>query len=280
MVLQPDFLSCGVDPAVGLRAVAVHVPPGPRDATVAHQVGDLVGGLREQGPEVPLHVVVAQPVVRAAFLRSDEVLELHRVLDEEDRGVVADEIVVAFGGVELDREPARVPPGVGGSPLPRHGREPNDQAGRGAGLEHRRLGELAYVVRHLEPAECAAALGVRLPLRDPLPVELGHLLDQVAVLEQDRAAGADGQRMLVALDRDAGIVVVGLDWSVVMRAPPSWMEPGPCWTQGPVTSPSPSVQTSSSSAPSAPCIEATGEPDVRVPRRSRRGGREPGSDLP
>ena len=205
MVLQPDFLSAGVDPAVGLGAVAVHVPPGPRDAAVAHQVGDLVRGLRGQGPEVPLHVVVAQPVVGAALLRADEVLELHRVLDEEHRGVVADQVVVALGGVELDREPARVPPGVGGSPLPRHGREPDDQPGRGAGLEHGRLGELADVVRHLEPAECAAALGVRLPLRDPLAVELGHLLDQVAVLEQDRATGADGQRVLVALDRDAGV---------------------------------------------------------------------------
>ena len=209
MVLQPDFLARGVDPAVGLRAVAVHVPPGPRDPSVAHQVRDLVRRLRGQGPEVPLHVVVAQPVVGPALLRADEVLELHRVLDEEDRGVVADQVVVALGGVELHREPARVAPGVGGSPLPRHGREPDDQAGGGAGLEHGRLGELADVVRHLEPAERAAALGVRLPLRDPLPVELGHLLDQVAVLQQDRATGADGQRVLVALDRDA---CVGRGW--------------------------------------------------------------------
>ena len=59
----------GVDPAVGVAAVAVHVPPGARDAPVAHQPSDLVRRLRGQRPEVPLHVVVAQAVVGAALLR-------------------------------------------------------------------------------------------------------------------------------------------------------------------------------------------------------------------
>src|SRR6185312_690196 len=74
-----------------------------------------------------------------------------------------------------------------------------------ARLEYRGLGVGADVAGDLEPAERAAALGVRLPLLDPLPVEVGHLLDQVTVLQQDRAARADGQRIRVALDRDAGI---------------------------------------------------------------------------
>ena len=211
VVLDPELLARGVDPHVGVRAVPVHVPPGPRDAAVTHQPGDLVRRLRGQRPEVPLHVVVAQVVVGAALLRADEVLELHRVLDEEDRGVVPDHVVVALGGVELQREAARVAPGVGAAPLPRHGGEPDQRVGPGAGLEHRRLGVGADVVRHLEVAERAAALGVRLALRDPLAVEVGHLLDQVVVLEQDRAVGTDGQRMLVALDRRAGIGRGGLD---------------------------------------------------------------------
>jgi hypothetical protein len=55
-------------------------------------------------------------------------------------------------------------------------------------------------------AERAAALGVRLPLRYPLAVEVSHLLKQVVVLKQDRTVGSYRQRVLVALDRDAGIV--------------------------------------------------------------------------
>jgi hypothetical protein len=54
-------------------------------------------------------------------------------------------------------------------------------------------------------AERAAALGVRLALRDALPVEVGHLLDQIVILQQNRAVGSDRQRVLVTGYRDAGI---------------------------------------------------------------------------
>ena len=64
---------------------------------------------------------------------------------------------------------------------------------------------LADVLGHLEEPVRAAALGVDDPLGHPLAVELRHLLDQVVVLEQDRPVGADGQRMLVARRRDAGV---------------------------------------------------------------------------
>ncbi len=60
-------------------------------------------------------------------------------------------------------------------------------------LEYGGLGVGADVLGDLEVAEGAAALGVGLALRDALPVEVRHLLDQVVVLQQDRAVGADGQ---------------------------------------------------------------------------------------
>ena len=211
VVLHPEPLARGADPHVGVRAVPVHVPPGPRDAAVAHQPGHLVRRLRGQGPEVPLHVVIAQVVIRAPLLRADEVLELQRVAHEEDRGVVPDHVVVALGRVELQREAARVPPGIGAAPLTRHGGEPDQRVRTGAGLEHRGPGVGADVLRHLEVPERAAALGVRLTLGDPLAVEVRHLLDQVVVLEQDRAVGAHGERMLVALNRRAGIGCRRLD---------------------------------------------------------------------
>jgi hypothetical protein len=66
-----------------------------------------------------------------------------------------------------------------------------------AGLEHRRPGVFADIGDHLEVAESATALGMRLPLRGAFPVDLGHLLDQVMILQQDRAVGAERQRVLV-----------------------------------------------------------------------------------
>ena len=162
--------------------------------------------LRGQRPEVPLHVVVAQVVGGHPFLAADEVLELHRVAHEEHRGVVTDHVEVALAGVELQREAARVAPGVWAATLTGHRGEPGHHLGLRAGRKHRRLGELADVLGHLEVAERAAALGVGLALRNAFPVEVGHLFDQVVVLQQNRAVGPDGERMLDARDRVPGVV--------------------------------------------------------------------------
>ena len=61
--------------------------------------------------------MVAQVVVGAALLGTDEVLELHRIADEEYRRVVPDHVVVALTGVELQRETPRVAPRVGAAAL-------------------------------------------------------------------------------------------------------------------------------------------------------------------
>jgi hypothetical protein len=54
-------------------------------------------------------------------------------------------------------------------------------------------------------AERATAFGVRLTLRDPLAVEVGHLLDQIVIVEQNRAIRPHGQRELIAGHRNTGI---------------------------------------------------------------------------
>src|SRR3546814_18533957 len=91
VILHPELLAAGVDPHVGVRAVAVHVAPGARQPALAHDVGDLVGALGIVGPEIPLHVVVAESGIGKPLLAADEVRELHRVAQEEARSVVADQ---------------------------------------------------------------------------------------------------------------------------------------------------------------------------------------------
>ena len=205
VVLHPVLLAGLVDPEVGVRPVAVHVAVGLRDAAVTHQVGHLVRRLGVQAPEVPLHVVVAQAGAAATLLRADEVRELHRVADEEDRGVVADEVVVALGRVELQREAARVAPGVGGALLAGDGGEARQHLGLHAGLEERGLGVLRDVLGGLELTERTRALGVHVALRHALAVEVRHLVQEVDVVQQDRAVGADRQRVAVAGRGGAGV---------------------------------------------------------------------------
>ena len=65
-------------------------------------------------------------VVRLGLHGVDEVGELHRVLDEEHRDVVADEVPVALVGVELHREAAHVARGVGRAALAGDGREAHE----------------------------------------------------------------------------------------------------------------------------------------------------------
>ena len=205
VVLHPEDLVSGIDPAVGVAAVAIHVPPALGDAPIAHQPGHLMRGLRRETPEVPLHVVVPQVGCGHALLRPDEVLELQRVAHEEDRRVVADHVEVASGRIELQRESARVPPGVWAAALAGDGGEPDQRVGLGARRKHLGSGVFADVVGHFEVAERATALGMRLAFRDAFPVELGHLLDQVVILQQDRTVGADRQRLFVTGCGDARV---------------------------------------------------------------------------
>jgi hypothetical protein len=56
-----------------------------------------------------------------------------------------------------------------------------------------------------QPPEGARTLGVGLAFGHAFAVELRQLLDEVMVVQGDRSVRPDGQRVLVALDRDAGI---------------------------------------------------------------------------
>ncbi len=205
VVLHPVPLAGLVHPHVGVRGVAVHGAPALRQAAVTHQVGDLVRGLRVLRPEIPLHRGVAQPRVGQALLGADEVGELHRITQEEDGGVVADQVEVALGGVELQREAADVTPGVGGAELTGDGREAVQHAGLDARLEEGGLGVLRDVLGGLELAEGAGALRVRATLGHVHPVEVSEGLDEMVVVQQDRAVRADRQRVAVADCWDAGL---------------------------------------------------------------------------
>ncbi len=206
VVLDPEDLAGLVVPLVGVRAVPVHVAQRGRDAPVTEEPGHLVRRLGREAPEVPDVVRLLRAGVRVALLGVDEVGELDGVLDEEHRGVVADEVVVALLGVELQRETARIAHGVGGAEVAGDGGE----AQEGLGLladpgEELRPGPLRDVTGQRERAVRAGAAGVHDALRDAFTVEVGELLQQRLVLDENRTAGARGLTVLVVRDRRAGL---------------------------------------------------------------------------
>ena len=68
----------------------------------------------------------AATAAAAALCRVHEVRKLHRILNEEDRDVVPDEIPIPFIRVELHREPTHVPGGVGRASFAENGRESDE----------------------------------------------------------------------------------------------------------------------------------------------------------
>ena len=115
----------------------------------------------------------------------DQVRKLDGVLDEEHRDVVADQIPVAFLGVELDGEAAHVARRIDRARAARDRREAHEHLGLladlgqdfGARCRLQRFGQLEIAVG-------ARATRVHDPLRNALVVEVVDLLAQDEVFEQ------------------------------------------------------------------------------------------------
>ncbi|MNL46838.1 hypothetical protein D3C87_1695860 [compost metagenome] len=134
----------------------------------------------------------------------DEVGELQRVANEEHRHVVADQVPVAFVGVELDGEAAHVTFGIGRAAFAGHGGKAQEQRGLLTNLrKDAGAGVARDVVSDGEGTVGAGPLGVDDPFRNAFAVEVGQLFNQPEVLQQRRATGAGGQRVVVVRHRRA-----------------------------------------------------------------------------
>lgn len=146
----------------------------------------------------------------------DEVGELDRILDEEHRHVVADQVEVAFVGIELHGEAAYVTHRIRGPARPLHGGETHEDRGTLARLgEEAGLGQVAEVLVGLEVAMRRRATSVDHALGNALVVEVGDLLAHDEVFEQRRSALAGLQGVLVIGDAGAGIGAQGLSGGVL-----------------------------------------------------------------
>src|SRR5437764_3093247 len=100
-----------------MAAEEVHMAEAPRDAAVRHRDRHLVQRFQHQCPEIPVSVGAAHPGARVALDRVVEIGKAQRIAVEEDRRIVADQVPVAFLGVELQCSAADVTLGIGGTPF-------------------------------------------------------------------------------------------------------------------------------------------------------------------
>ena len=208
MELDEGRFTLCIDEAERVDAETFHHAQAARDGAVAHGPHHHVLRLGHQRDEVP------EGVVRAGRLRKgavglhlhgvDQVGELHRVLDEEHRYVVADQVPVALLGVELDREAAHVARRVHAAGATGHGGKAREDGGLLADLRQDvGSGEVGQRIRQLEEAVRAAAARVHDALGNALVVEVHHLLAQDEVFQQRWAARRGAQRILVVGHRNA-----------------------------------------------------------------------------
>ena len=208
MELDEGGLALGIDHAERVDAEAFDHAQRARDRAVRHHPGEHVHALGHQRDEIPERVVrggrLRIAAVRLHLHRMDQVGKLDRVLDEEHRDVVADQIEVALVGVELHREAAHVARQVARAGAARHGREAREHLGLLLRvLQERRLGQARQRLGRLEIAVRAGAARMHDALGDALVIEMRDLLAQDEVFEQRRPARAAFQRVLIVGDRHA-----------------------------------------------------------------------------
>ena len=188
---DPDALIGGVDHREGVAAEEMHVTEASRDATVGHHNGHLVQRFRQERPEVPVVVGRAQTGARIALDRVVQVREAQRIAKEEDGRIVADDVPVAFLGIELHGSTADIAFGIRRAALARHRREAGEHRRLLADLgEDLRLGVAGDIVGDGEGAMGAPTLCMHAAFGNHLTVEMCQLLDQPDVLEQRRTARA------------------------------------------------------------------------------------------
>lgn len=205
--LDVVHLALRVDELVGVHAVAVHLAVAGGRAIVGVHPRQHVRGLGLVREEVEEAVRVLHVAVGRRLERVDHVRELHRVADEEHRQVVADQVPVAFAGVELGGEAARIAQRLRRMAAVDHAGEAHEHRCLFAGREDLGAGQVGDVLGGDEHAVRAGAARVDDALGNALAIKALQLLDELHVLQQDRAVGAGRLRILVVADRRA--VVAG-----------------------------------------------------------------------
>ena len=191
-----------------MNAEAFHHRKAARQRAVAHHPHQHVCGFGGQRNEVPERIVrrggLRDFVVRLGLHRMDKVGKLDRVLDEEHRHVVADEIPDPFVRIKFDGKTAHVARRIGRAPRTRNGREAHKYRSLlGRVAEHPGHGEIREILVDLKIAVRRSASRMHDPLRNALVVEMGDLFAEVKILEQSRPTLASFQRILIVAERQA-----------------------------------------------------------------------------
>src|SRR5438128_1275769 len=105
MKLHEARLALVVHEPEGVNAESLHHSIAAGDRSIGHEPHQHVGRFWHQRYEIPERVMgrgsLRHTMMWLRLYRMDQIWELHRVLNEEDRDVVANQIPSAFIGIEF-----------------------------------------------------------------------------------------------------------------------------------------------------------------------------------
>ena len=205
--LHIAHVTLGVDQFIGVYTVTVHFAIAGRGTCVGVQLGQGTRGFWNVGEEVEAARVVIQVGTRVRLEGVNHVRELDCITDKEGGEIVAHQVPVAVCGVELGRETARVAQGFWRVGAVDNGRETHKYRSGFALGKYLGLGQVAQVIGHGKRTVSAGAASMHNTLRNAFAVKALQLLQQLHVLQQHRAIGPGGLRVLVITD--SGTVVTG-----------------------------------------------------------------------
>ena len=113
----------------------------------------------------------------------NHIWELNSVPDEKYGEIVANQVVVAILGVELDGKAAGISYCVRRAPPSSDSRKPHEHGGLFLGvLKEFSLGIGLHAIINLKVAVCSRSFGMDNPLGNAFPVKMSHLLNKLDIL--------------------------------------------------------------------------------------------------
>jgi hypothetical protein len=199
--LDPETFVLFIDPLESVRAESVHVSVTIGGTSVGEEDSDLMGRFRDEGKEVPESIGVLAVGLGVSLLGVNEIREFGRVSDEENGGVVTNQIPVTFFSVELDGETSGISFGISRTLFTTNsGESSEDRSSLSNSVQKFGLAELGDVVSDFEVTVSTGTLGVDDSFGDSFSVETGELVDQIEILEEDWAVFSSGEGVLVVVN--------------------------------------------------------------------------------
>jgi len=123
MIFNVENFSASVDPLESVRSITIDMSISVWSSSIREKNGNLMHSFWRVLPETESGVCVTDVSCWASFLGVNEIWEFNWISDEEDWGIVSDDIVVTFFSVEFDSKSSWISNCIWSSSFTSDGRE-------------------------------------------------------------------------------------------------------------------------------------------------------------